>query len=321
MTCEFFKATNFRASSLAIIKQANAIIDEYQADGYDLTLRQLYYQFVARDMFPEDRRWTWTGRKWVRDANGTKNADPNYKWLGVIVNDSRLAGLTDWDAIKDRTREVKHLSHWDNAADIIDSAAQSFALDTREGQELYVEVWVEKEALAGVIKRACEEIDVPWFACRGYVSQTAMYEAAARFKEAEGFQDSTIFHLGDHDPSGIDMTRDIQDRLEMFGCRVDVTRIALNMPQVKKYKPPPNPAKLTDSRCGGYITKYGSESWELDALDPHVLVDLIQGKIEECTDIALLKQRRSEQREHKKLLSTVSKRWNDVIGFLNGRAK
>ncbi len=300
MTCEFFKATKFRAASLLIIDQANEIIDEYQADGYDLTLRQLYYQFVARDIFP--------------------NNQSEYNKLGTIINNARLAGLTDWDAIKDRTRAMKSLSHWDDPADIIDSAAHSFALDTRQDQEVYVEVWVEKEALAGVIERACEEIDVPWFACRGYVSQTAMYEAAARFKEAEGFQDSVIYHLGDHDPSGIDMTRDIQDRLEMFGCRVDVVRIALNMPQVKKYKPPPNPAKLTDSRCNGYIKEYGSESWELDALDPHVLTDLIQGKVEECTDVALMEQRRAEQREHKKLLATVSKRWNDVVIFLNGEA-
>ena len=298
MTCEFFKATNFRDASLAIINQANDIIDEYQADGYDLTLRQLYYQFVARDIIP--------------------NNQSEYNKLGTIINNARLAGLTDWDAIKDRTRAMKRLSHWDDPADIIESAARSFALDTREGQDLYVEVWVEKEALAGVIERACEEIDVPWFACRGYVSQTAMYEAAARFKDAECHQESVIFHLGDHDPSGIDMTRDIQDRLEMFGCRVDVTRIALNMPQVEKYGPPPNPAKLTDSRCNGYIREYGSESWELDALDPHVLTDLIQGKIEECTDVGLMEQRRKEQGEHKNLLSTVSKRWNDVVGFLNG---
>lgn len=300
MSCEFFKATNFRAVSLGIIKQANEIINEYQADGYDLTLRQLYYQFVARDIIP--------------------NNQSEYNKLGTIINNARLAGLTDWDAIKDRTRAMKSLSHWDDPADIIDSAARTFALDTREGQEVYVEVWVEKEALAGVIERACEEIDVPWFACRGYVSQTAMYEAAARFKEAEGSQDSLIFHLGDHDPSGIDMTRDIQDRLEMFGCRVDVTRIALNMPQVKKYKPPPNPAKLTDSRCNGYIEKYGSESWELDALDPHVLTALIQGKVEGCTDIAILEERRRDQRKHKKLLRAVSNRWADVVRFLNGAA-
>lgn len=296
MSCEFFKDTKFRAASLTIIQRANTIIAEYQADGYDLTLRQLYYQFVARDIIP--------------------NNQSEYNKLGTIINNARLAGLTDWDAIKDRTRAMKRLSHWDDPAAIIDSAAHSFALDTREGQEVYVEVWVEKEALAGVIERACDEIDVPWFACRGYVSQTAMYESGARFREAEGFQDSVIYHLGDHDPSGIDMTRDIQDRLEMFGCRVDVVRIALNMPQVKKYKPPPNPAKLTDSRCNGYIKKYGSQSWELDALDPPVLTRLIQSKIEECTDVGLMEQRRNEQREHKKLLSSVSKRWNDIVAYL-----
>ena len=83
MTCEFFKATKFRASSLAIIDQANEIIDEYQADGYDLTLRQLYYQFVARNLIP--------------------NSQSEYNKLGTAINNGRLAGLIDWDAIKDRT--------------------------------------------------------------------------------------------------------------------------------------------------------------------------------------------------------------------------
>lgn len=77
-----------------------------------------------------------------------------------------------------------------------------------------------------------------------------------------------ILHLGDHDPSGIDMTRDISDRLELFGADVEVKRIALNWDQIDEFTPPPNPAKLSDSRAGAYIAEYGDESWELDALEP-----------------------------------------------------
>ena len=83
-----------------------------------------------------------------------------------------------------------------------------------------------------------------------------------------------IIHLGDHDPSGIDMTRDIQERLQMFGADVYVKRVALTMNQIGTYNPPPNPAKITDSRASKYIDEYGNESWELDALEPQVITDL-----------------------------------------------
>lgn len=85
-----------------------------------------------------------------------------------------------------------------------------------------------------------------------------------------------VFHLGDHDPSGIDMTRDIEDRLALFADHViEVRRLALNRDQIDLYKPPPNPAKVTDSRSDGYIAEHGHDSWELDALSPTVLADLI----------------------------------------------
>ena len=254
-----YVSKNFRPTSLALIEQANEIIEEYQADDYDLTLRQLYYQFVARDIIP--------------------NRQSEYKKLGSVVNDARLAGLIDWESIVDRTRTFESLPHWNSPAEILRGAARGYRIDTREDQDEYVEVWVEKDALVGVIEKACNPLDVGYLSCRGYVSQSAMWRAAQRFREAESQYETTLIHLGDHDPSGIDMTRDIQDRLRMFGSSVEVIRIALNMDQVEEYGPPPNPAKTTDSRYDGYILDYGEESWELDALDPRVLVDLITEEV------------------------------------------
>ena len=89
-----------------------------------------------------------------------------------------------------------------------------------------------------------------------------------------------IIHLGDHDPSGIDMTRDITDRIGMFNCsNAIVNRIALNFNQINEFKPPSNPAKIEDSRFRGYVKKFGEESWELDALNPTTLVDLIRKEV------------------------------------------
>lgn len=302
----------FNKQSLDIIDKANTIIEEYQDDGLELTLRQLYYQFVARDIFPEDRKWKWTGSKWIRDLNGTKNADPNYIWLGSVINDGRLAGLIDWNAIVDRTRNVRQNSHWENGGEILRTAATSFGVDKWEGQLTKCECWIEKDALVGVIEQPCQEEDVPYFSCRGYTSQSEMWVAAQRLKRwVEEGCNVIVFHLGDHDPSGVDMSRDIQDRLNLLSndAGIEVQRIALTMDQITKYNPPPNPAKLTDSRCEEYIKKYGNSSWELDALEPRVMRNLITESIESIRDQDLWNEKVDYEEEEKKKLLKIADSW------------
>lgn len=297
MSQEYFKGKKFRDPTRRVIMLANGIIDEYMADGYDLTLRQLYYQFVARDLIP--------------------NSQSEYNKLGSILSDARLAGLVDWDAIKDRTRAMDENWHCLSPQSLMAGVARDYAIDLRSDQDCYIEVWVEKEALVGIIEKACQEVDVPWFACRGYVSLTAMYEASKRFVAAEeDAKETIIFQLGDHDPSGIDMTRDIQDRLNMFGSTVRVNRIALNMDQVDEYNPPSNPAKLTDSRCGGYMDRFGDESWELDALDPHILTELIKTSVAGFTDPDKIETKEYEQEEQREILQKITIHWDKVKKLL-----
>lgn len=267
---------NFRADSLAIIEQANQIIADYRAQGFSLTLRQLYYQFVARDLLP--------------------NTERSYKRLGGIINDGRLAGMIDWDSIEDRTRNVRINSHWEDPAAVLRSARASYGIDMWANQPKRVEVWIEKEALAGVISGVCSELDVPHFACRGYVSQSEQWRAGLRCRNPD--QKTIILHLGDHDPSGIDMTRDNQERLTMFSDRrVEVNRIALNMDQIDEYGPPPNPAKMTDSRFREYMLNYGDSSWELDALEPSVIVELIREWVDVYRDDDLWEEKDNELTE------------------------
>lgn len=290
----------FTNSSLEIIQSAEEIIKEYVEQGYDLTLRQLYYQFVSRDLIA--------------------NKQSEYKRLGSIINDARLAGLIDWDCITDRTRQLEHLSHWDSPESIIKSAAESFHIDKWREQPHRVEVWIEKDALLGVIEGACDELDVAYFSCRGYTSQSAMWEAGQRFIEyAEEDQQPVILHFGDHDPSGIDMTRDISDRLNIF-CRpnrIEVKRIALTMDQVEKYRPPPNPAKITDSRFNSYAIKYGRDSWELDALEPSVMAGLIKQEVELLGDPHLWATAVEKEEKHRDLIGKVARKWNRIEETLN----
>lgn len=262
-----YKEIAFRQKSLDLINLINGVVTEYSKQGYELTLRQVYYQLVARGYIENNER--------------------SYKNIGNLINDGRLAGLIDWNSITDRTRNLRHNSHWDRPQDVIYSAKYSYLLDKWEGQPNYVEVWVEKDALVDIVGQACQPIDTPYFSCRDYTSQSEMWTAARRFLRQNQREGRYIIHLGDHDPSGIDMTRDIQERLEMFGADVFVKRVALTMKQVKTYNPPPNPAKITDSRCGKYIDQYGEESWELDALEPQMLVNLIRNEVTALRDDAL----------------------------------
>jgi hypothetical protein len=292
MPVEAFIDRNFSAASLTRIEQANEIIAAYEAQGFTLTLRQLYYQFVARGMI--------------------ENSQKSYKTLGSIINDGRLAGLIDWEAIEDRTRGVERNSHFDSPKEGIEALRAQYRISMWDNQPERVEVWVEKEALVGVVQPTCRKLDVPYLACRGYVSQSEQWRAYRRILERfeEGEQRTTILHFGDHDPSGIDMTRDNLDRLSLFiGSRghhiddvIEVRRLALNMEQVRKYNPPPNPAKSTDSRFAGYLSKFGDESWELDALEPKVIAELIRRNVVELRDPALWAEK---EEQHAAELATL----------------
>lgn len=315
-----FETKTFRRTSLEMIERALVIIDDFKELGFILTLRQLYYQFISRDQFPEDKRYKWTGSKWVRDPNGTKNCLPNYKWLTSLISDARLGGIIDWNDIEDRVRNLQVFSSWDSPEQITEEASRAFQLDLWKNQNHYLECWVEKEALIGVISRSCSKWRVNHIACKGYMSLSEIWDAGwnrIREKKSEGKQ-VTVIHLGDHDPSGIDMTRDIEARMNLFARdEIDILRIALNMNQIEEYSPPPSPAKETDSRFNDYVEKFGEDSWELDALPPNVIADLIEKEILDRLDLELWKREVEEEKEGKETLKQMSDNFEAIQGFLN----
>ena len=286
----------FNKKSMERIELINAVLADYEGQGYDLTLRQVYYQLVARGHI--------------------ENSERSYKNIGALINDARLAGLIDWYAITDRTRYLRGNSHWSTPASVISSARYNYMLDRWKDQPQYVEVWVEKDALIGIVGQAVKELDVPYFSCRGYTSQSEMWIAAQRFRNQSEKQSRTIIHLGDHDPSGIDMTRDIQDRLNLFGADVKVKRVALTMKQIKTFGPPPNPAKITDSRSSGYIKKYGDKSWELDALEPSVISELIQKEVKKLMDKHLFGAVETREEHDKEILIKIEEHYYAVAEFV-----
>jgi hypothetical protein len=280
---ESFKTVNFRADRLLMVEQCDQIITQYQAQGLRLTLRQLYYQLVTHNII--------------------KNEERSYKTLGNLVSEARLGGLLDWDAIEDRVRVPKMSSEFTDLKELVRAALYSYRLPRWNGQEYYVELWVEKDAISGVLSPMAREYHITLMVNRGYSSQSAMYESSQRFmgKEQKG-KKSILLYLGDHDPSGEDMVRDIQDRLTMFGSTVQVHKIALTMEQINEYNPPPNPAKLTDTRATAYIEKYGDSSWEVDALPPDALHQIVRDSIYEYVDMELMDTVKAKEESDKKRL-------------------
>lgn len=297
---------------MALVHKANQLISSYRQKGYNLTLRQLYYQFVSRDWLPE---------RWADEKTGSTNNQRSYKNLGDLLNDARMGGHVDWEGIEDRTRSLSSLSHWESPQDGINAIATQYRLDKWDDQPKRVEVWVEKDAMEDVVGRAAQALDCAYFSCRGYTSMSSIWEAAQRFRRfVKNGQEVVVLHLGDHDPSGIDMSRDIEDRLRTFMGRdqaaLSVERIALNMDQVKRYQPPPNPAKVTDSRYTKYSDTHGEESWELDALEPEVVNRLITSRIEAHLIRALYDAREAEQEADRSDMIAAATSWDDVVAFV-----
>lgn len=290
----------FRQDSLDIIAQANAIIEEMQAQGYTLTVRQLYYQFVARDLI--------------------ENKQSNYKRLASIIDNGRKAGLIDWDAIEDRTRNLQRIAAFaDPAAFITAMVRHYYAEELWADQDVYCEVWIEKDALMGVIERVCDRWRVPYFACRGYASSSELYAAANRLRHRSmECGHAIVFHLGDHDPSGLDMTRCNQDSLDLFsfGHGIEVRRLALNWDQIEEHRPPPNPAKETDSRFEGYRSRFGDESWELDALNPRLIEDVIETAILDVIDRDAFDEAKAREEANEERLREIAERWDEIEEIL-----
>lgn len=287
---------NFSEGSLDIIGKAETILEDYAEQGFTVTLRQLYYQFVKN--------------LWL------ENKQSEYKRLGSILSDARLAGLIDWEHMEDRVRNVDELPNWGEPQDFLSDAPDWYRRDRWDNQEVRPFVMIEKDALAGVIQPTCYQYRVPYLACRGNVSQSELWRLGQRFEQwTSTGQRVVVFHLGDHDPNGMDMTRDNQDRILRFcgEVAVPVERIALNMDQVRRFKLPPNPAKEADSRFGRYVEQYGNKSWELDALSPKFIAELLESHFKKFIDQELWQENREREREEKikitKLLGGVAKNW------------
>jgi hypothetical protein len=288
----------FTMKTRAVIDQVNTIVDEYQAQGFALTVRQLHYQFVARD-------WH-------------KNTPTNYKRLISICASGRLGGAIDWDAIEDRTRELKTLPHWDGPTEILAAVAEQYRIDKWQDQPYRIEVWFEKAALAGIFDRVCSRLDVAYLATIGQNSVSEMHSGALRLRRyAEEGQECLILHFADHDPAGIEMTDTIKQKMAIYKCDVEVRRLALNMDQIRRYSPPPSFIKEKDKLMPKYVARFDTaDAWELDALDPAVLTTLVEEEVRSILNKRAWQKSVKAEKSGRRLLGAVVERWDEVEDLL-----
>lgn len=303
---EAFTSRDFKPKTLKLIQQAQDLIDEYERDGIDLTLRALYYRLnstLGNDVFPNNYR--------------------QYKNFCETMLNAREAGLVSWKAFVDVTRNLQPNGYGpglESPREVFEDLAGQFWVDRHLGQEVYIEVWVEKDGQLGNIRRVCERWNVPSYSCRGYNSATEEYHAAKRFEEkaAEGLR-CVLLYAGDHDPSGVNMTEDHRTRLAKYGggVDVDVRRVLLNWDQIKEFNPPPAFAKPKDSRTEAYIEMFGTEDcWEMEAMEPRTIARVIEEVIKSLLDVDLYLAQLKKERRGKAYLRAIEDRWNEVAEFI-----
>lgn len=272
-----YKIWKPNSSTKETLDHAVKLLNHYAGQGYTLTLRQLYYQLVKRNLIV--------------------NEDKQYKRLSEICTNGRMGGYIDWSHIEDRLRQP-YVPYWaHDSGDAINDTLTHFRVNRQLDQPSKIEVWIEKDALSSVAKRVTEKYHIRLMVNRGYSSCSAMKKAAERLDN-----DSIILYCGDHDPSGLDMIRDIGNRLNEFGVFPTVTPIALLMEQINEYELPPNPAKLSDSRAPSYVAEFGLDSWELDALEPNVLEEIIEKNILKVMNIGIYNEQMEREKEEREKL-------------------
>lgn len=271
----------FHQKTLDLFAAVNGILGEYEGP---LTLRQVYYRLVAAQII--------------------QNTENEYKGLSKHLTRARLAGLVDDSRIIDRVRSTLRVQCWPDLSHFLQTVRRAYRREKWTSQDYNLEVWCEKDAVAGVLEPIANEYEIILYPCRGYNSYSALKEAAERI----GYIDrpTVVLYMGDFDPSGQDMPRDIRDRLtEDFGVQLDLYVIALTLEQIEDHDLPPAPAKRSDSRAAAFMARNGDMAVELDALPPNVLQDLVRGNVEQFFDKSAFEQEAEIEREERETLEAL----------------
>jgi len=284
------------------IPAVNEIINQYD---FKLTVRQIYYRLISDPYILFE------------------NTKSRYTQFDKMLVVARERGEVDYTKIEDRTREAlggdfgygTPQEFLTKEIDSFKNCWQDYIMEMWKNQEHKLELWVEKDALANLINQVAEGFRVLVFPSKGYSSYTKVMECLERL---EGYSDKKIvvLHLIDHDPSGLQMTRDLENRLLSYGGdSIQIKRIGLTYDQVRKFNLRPNRVKKKDTRAKEYIKQFGSDCWELDALPPSELQNLVRESIKKYIDVDAWNDRVGEVEKGKNWLKErikeIGKNLND----------
>lgn len=269
-----------QAKTVRLIEIAKDIL----AEGHPMTVRQVYYQLVSRQVI--------------------KNNRVQYQAVSNALVNARRSGVIPWEWIEDRLRRPRHVSMWAGLPEFAETCRRSYRRDVWETQPGYVEVWLEKDALSGIFEDVLNPYGVTLNVGRGYDGWDSIHNAAERYEEKAVV---TVLYFGDFDPSGEDMVRSLIKRLGDQGAVPEVIKCALTHEDILRYQLPPDFAKKTDTRTAAFIVKHGDISVELDALPPDVLRERLEEEVSSRMDLKALKViKKMEAKERAELVKRLN---------------
>jgi len=268
------------AKTIKLIETAKGIL----ADLHPMTVRQVYYQLVSRQVI--------------------KNNRGQYQAVSNALVSARREGVIPWAWIEDRLRRPRHVSMWSGLADFAETCRLAYRRDVWDTQPDYLEVWLEKDALSGIFEDVLNPYGATLHVGRGYDGWDSVHSAAICFLEKKA--DVTVLYFGDFDPSGEDMVRSLVKRLASLGSRPKVVKCALTHDDIRRYDLPADFAKKTDTRTAAFVAEHGDIAVELDALPPDVLRDRLEQEVSTRMDLkALDRIKRLEKRERARLVKLL----------------
>jgi len=188
----------------------------------------------------------------------------------------RRAGDLPYEWLADNTRWQRKPQTFNGVEEALHNTAQFYRKALWADADAYVEVWLEKDALAGVVMPVTGLYDVPLMVARGYASLSFLHSAADHISDLN--VPTFIYHFGDFDPSGVNAGEKIEETLREMAPGADITfkRVAVTPAQIDAWNLPTRPTKMSDSRAKGF----GDVSVELDAIEPNLLRVLVRSTLE-----------------------------------------
>jgi hypothetical protein len=244
-----------RATKAEILARREALYSIVSA-GRPMTVRQCFYQASIRGI--------------------VEKTEAGYNKVQRTLADMRREGDLPYEWLADNTRWERRPTTFDGVDEALKETARLYRKSLWADAECYVEIWLEKDALAGVVMPITSSYDVPLMVARGYSSLSFLHSAAEYIEDLD--VPAHIYHFGDHDPSGVDAARAIEEGIRDLAPFADINfeRVAVTPRQIEQWSLPSRPTKRSDSRA----KKFGyAESVELDAIDPHQLRDLVESVI------------------------------------------